>query len=112
MPLKGMNGGGKNDLKRPGLLIWSSSDIDLIDAIHLLTYDIGTTGAKTCLFRLGKTLELRAIKGRFKFFLNLVHYFVQALGDGGRGVGHPVAINPTKQLAACANERGWPLYRF
>lgn len=27
-------------------------------------------------------------------------------------VGHPVAINPTKQLAACANERGWPLYRF
>ena len=28
------------------------------DAIHLLTYDIGTTGAKACLFRLGKTLEL------------------------------------------------------
>jgi putative phosphoserine phosphatase/1-acylglycerol-3-phosphate O-acyltransferase len=27
-------------------------------------------------------------------------------------VGHPVAINPTKQLAACAKERGWPLYRF
>jgi len=28
------------------------------DTIHLLTYDIGTTGAKTCLFRLGKNLEL------------------------------------------------------
>lgn len=27
-------------------------------------------------------------------------------------VGHPVAINPTKQLAACAKDRGWPLYRF
>lgn len=27
-------------------------------------------------------------------------------------VGYPVAINPTKQLAACAKERGWPLYRF
>jgi xylulokinase len=28
------------------------------DAVYLLTYDIGTTGAKTCLFRLGKSLEL------------------------------------------------------
>ncbi|MBU4131912.1 MAG: FGGY-family carbohydrate kinase, partial [Proteobacteria bacterium] len=28
------------------------------ESIHLLTYDVGTTGAKTCLFRLGKTLEL------------------------------------------------------
>ncbi len=28
------------------------------ESIRLLTYDIGTTGAKTCLFRLGKTLEL------------------------------------------------------
>ena len=27
------------------------------ESIHLLTYDVGTTGAKTCLFRLGKTLE-------------------------------------------------------
>lgn len=28
------------------------------DTIHLLTYDIGTTGAKTCLFKLGRKLEL------------------------------------------------------
>lgn len=27
-------------------------------------------------------------------------------------VGHPVAINPTKKLAAFAKKRGWPLYRF
>ncbi len=27
-------------------------------------------------------------------------------------VGHPVAINPTQQLAAIVEKRGWPLYRF
>ena len=26
--------------------------------IHIMTYDVGTTGAKTCLFRLGRELTL------------------------------------------------------
>jgi xylulokinase len=45
------------------------------DAIHLLTYDIGTTGAKTCLFRLGKTLELMDAE--------VVGYPLITMPDGG-----------------------------
>ena len=45
------------------------------NAVHLLTYDIGTTGAKTCLFRLGKTLELMETE--------VVGYPLITTADGG-----------------------------
>ncbi len=42
---------------------------------HLMAYDIGTTGAKTCLFRMDKTLELAASQ--------VVGYPLYTTADGG-----------------------------
>lgn len=44
-------------------------------ADHIMAYDIGTTGAKTCLFRLGKTLELVTSQ--------ILGYPLITTGDGG-----------------------------
>ncbi len=86
------------------------------DAIHLLTYDIGTTGAKTCLFRLGETLELMDAEGVGFLATTILwqnrKHLASAFNEIQRCHWHPIAVNPTKQLAACANDRGWLLYRF